>query len=139
MRRLVLILLILPGALGCSQMNVEVDSEHQKPHEKIFPEDMKGRSADYERPKVIEMPPVEYPAEATDLDVSGIVMIKMLIGMDGKVLEASIQQGVHPLVDQAALETARGGRYAPANEFGAATEGSLTVPFRFPPSEVADQ
>ncbi len=135
MRRSILILLLLPVAVGCSQMNVEVDSDRQDPHEKIFPEDMKGRSADYERPKVIEMPPVEYPAEAADLDVSGIVMIKMLIGMDGKVLEAKIQQGVHPLVDEASLKAAREGRYAPANEFGAAADGWLTVPFRYPPPE----
>lgn len=135
MWRSILILLLLPVAVGCSQMNVEVDSDRQEPHEKIFPEDMKGRSADYERPKVIEIAPVEYPAEVVYLDVSGIVMIKVLVGMDGKVLEAKIQQGVHQMVDQAALKAAREGRYAPANEFGAATDGWLTVPFRYPPPE----
>ena len=139
MRRSVLILFFLSTAVGCSQMNVEVDSDRQEPHEKIFPEDMKGRSADYRRPKVIEIPQVEYPTEAADLDVSGIVMIKMPIGMDGQVLEAKVLQGVNPLVDQAALETARRGRYAPANEFGAATDGWLTVPFRYPPPETAEE
>ena len=139
MRRLFLILFLLLTATGCSQMNVEVDSDRQEPHEKIFPEDLKGRSADYERPKVIEMPQVAYPPEVADLEAAGIVMIKMLIGLDGKVLEAKVLQGVHPLVDQAALETARRGRYAPANEFGAATDGWLTVPFRFPPPESAKE
>ena len=138
MWRLLLILLFLATALGCSQMNVEVDSDRQEPHEKIFPEELKGRSADYQRPKVIELPAVVYPTEAANLEASGIVMIRMLIGMDGKVLEAEILQGVHPLVDQAALEAARGGRYAPANENGAATDGRLTVPFRYPPPEVSE-
>ncbi|MEN8006401.1 MAG: energy transducer TonB [Candidatus Krumholzibacteriota bacterium] len=139
MRLPVLILFFLFTAAGCSQMNVEVDSDRQDPHEKIFPDDLKGRSADYERPQVIEMPPVEYPAEAADLEASGMVMIRLLIDRDGKVAEAEVLQGVHPLVDQAALETARGGRYAPANEFGAAAEGWITVPFRYPPPEAAEK
>ena len=128
-----LLLFFLLTAIGCSQVNVEMENDSRPPHEKIFPEDMKGRSPDYERPGVLAISPVEYPAEAADLNVAGIVMVKMLIGMKGEVLEAEIQQGVHPLVDEAALETARGGLYAPANEFGAATEGWLTVPFRYPP------
>jgi TonB family protein len=133
-----LLLFFLLTAIGCSQVNVEMENDSRPPHEKIFPEDMKGRSPDYERPLVVAMPPVDYPAETADLDVAGIVMIKLLIGMKGEVLEAEILQGVHPLVDAVALETARGGRYAPANEFGAATDGWITVPFRYPPPPKAE-
>jgi TonB family protein len=133
-----LLLFFLLTAIGCSQVNVEMENDSRPPHEKIFPEDMKGRSPDYERPRVVVMPPVDYPAETADLDVAGIVMIKLVIGMKGEVLEAEILQGVHPLVDAAALETARGGRYAPATEFGAATDGWITVPFRYPPPPKAE-
>lgn len=130
-----LLLVFLLTAVGCSQVNVEMESDSRPPHEKVFPEDLKGRSADYERPRLLEMPPAEYPAEAADLEVAGIVMVKILIGMDGKVLDAEVVQGLHPLIDEAALAAARGGRYAPANEFGAATDGWITVPFRYPPPE----
>ncbi len=133
MRRPIIGLLILLGATGCSSVNVDVDSDSQPPHEKIFREEMEGRSADYVRPRVLDLPDVEYPVEAADLDLSGMVMIGVLVEFDGQVAEVKVKQGVHPLVDQAALDAARRGRYAPASEFGAATDGWVTVPFRYPP------
>jgi len=133
LRHSIISLLILLVAAGCSNVNVDVDSEHQQPHEKIFPEEMEGRSADYVRPRVLEMPPAEYPAEATELDLAGMVMIRVLVGYDGEVAEAEVRQGLHPVVDQAALEAARRGRYSPASESGVAVDGWVTVPFRYPP------
>lgn len=133
MRRPLIGLFIILAATGCSSVNVDVDSDSQPPHEKIFPEEMEGRSADYVRPRVLDLPQVEYPPEAADLDLSGMVMISVLVAYDGQVAEAKIKQAVHPLVDQAALDAARRGRYAPASEFGAATDGWVTVPFRYPP------
>ncbi len=133
MRRPIIGFLILLAAMGCSNVNVDVDSDSQPSHEKIFPEEMKGRSADYARPRVLDLPQVKYPAEAADLDLTGMVMISVLVGHDGQVVEAKVKQGLHPLVDQAALEAARGGRYAPANESGVAVDGWVTVPFRYPP------
>ena len=133
MRRPMIGLLILLAATGCSSVNVEVDSDNQPPHEKIFREEMEGRSADYVRPRVLELPEVEYPAEVADLDLSGMVLIGVLVEYNGQVAEVKVKQGVHPLVDQAALDAARRGRYAPASEFGAATDGWVTVPFRYPP------
>lgn len=133
MQRPIISLFFLLAAMGCSQMNVEVDSDARQPHEKVFPEEMKGRSADYVRPRVLELPSAEYPPEAADLDLAGMVLIRVLVGLDGQVVEAELLQGMHPVVDQAALEAARRGRYAPASEFGAATDGWVTVPFRYPP------
>ncbi len=133
MHRPMIALLILLAATGCSSVNVDVDSDNQPPHEKIFREEMDGRSADYVRPRVLELPKVEYPAEVADLDLSGMVLIGVLVGIDGQVAEVKVKQGVHPLVDQTALDAARRGRYAPASEFGAATDGWVTVPFRYPP------
>ena len=63
-----------------------------------------------------------------------MVMVRLLIGPEGQVYEAEVVQGLHPTIDQAALVAARGGRYAPATELGNATEGWLTVPFRYPPA-----
>ena len=127
--------LILLTTGGCSSVNVEVSDDSVPPHEKTFREEMEGRAADYKRPSLIEAPLPEYPAEAAALDLSGLVMIKVQVGYDGQVAEAEVVQGLHPLVDAAALEAARGGRYAPATEAGVATEGSVTVPFRYPTGE----
>jgi len=136
MRRPIFSLLILLAAAGCSNVNVDVDSNRREPYEKTFSKEMEGRSADYVRPSVLELLPAEYPAEAADLDLAGLVMVKVLVGYDGQVAEAEIIQGLHPVVDQAALEAARGSRYAPASESGIATDGWLTVPFRYPPDVV---
>ncbi len=133
MHRPMIALLILLAATGCSSVNVDVDSDNQPPHEKFFREEMEGRSADYVRPRVLELPEVGYPAEVADLDLSGMVLIGVLVGIDGQAAEVKVKQGVHPLVDQAALDAARRGNYAPASEFGAATDGWVTVPFRYPP------
>ncbi len=135
-RRPIISLVILLAATGCSNVNVDVDSDRRQPHEKVFRQEMEGRSAEYVRPRVLEMPSAEYPAEAADLNLAGLVMIKVLVGYDGQVAEAEVMQGLHPLVDQAALEAVRGGRYAPASESGIATDGWLTVPFRYPPPVV---
>ncbi len=125
--------LILLGTGGCSNVNVTASDESQPPHEKIFREEMEGRSADFQRPRLIDVPPARYPAEAAALDLSGLMMIRVLVGYDGQVAEAEVMQGLHPAVDAAALEAARGGRYAPATRSGIATDGWLTVPFRYPP------
>ena len=42
------------------------------------------------------------------------------------------------ILTAACLAAARGGTYAPANESGIATEGWVTVPFRYPPQEAAE-
>jgi TonB family protein len=127
------IVLIPLAAGGCSNVNVEAKDESQPPHEQIFREEMEGRSADYTRPRVLELPEVAYPAEAAELDLSGLVMIRVLVGYDGQVAEAEVMQGLHPVVDTAALEAARGGRYAPATQSGIATDDWVTIPFRYPP------
>jgi len=127
------LVMVLLAAGGCSNVNVEATNETQPPHEQIFRKDMEGRSADYTRPRVLELPAAAYPAEAAELDLSGIVMIRVLVGYDGQVAEAEVMQGLHPVVDTAALEAARGGRYAPATESGIATDGWVTIPFRYPP------
>ena len=133
MRREIIGLLILSAAWGCSSVNVDVESDNTPPHEKIFRDEMEGRSVDYVPPRVLELPPAAIPTEAADPDLMGIVMVRVLVGHDGRVIEAEVTQGLNEQVDQAALEAAGGGRYAPATESDIATDGWITIPFRFPP------
>jgi TonB family protein len=118
---------------GCANVNVEATDESVPPHEQTFRKEMEGRSPDYRGPSVLELPEPEYPADLAGQGLDGIVMIRVLVSYDGQVLESEVQQGLQPALDQAALEAARGGKYTPATEAGVATEGWLTVPFRYPP------
>ena len=137
MRKSVVILLALPALVlacgACSNVNVEAKDETVPPHEKTFRDEMEGRSPDYRSPRVVELPEPVYPGGASLEGVEGIMMVRVLVDHDGSVLEAEVQQGLHPELDAAALAAARGGTYAPASESGVATDGWLTVPFRYPP------
>ncbi len=131
-----ILFLILPAiwltAGGCSSVNVEARDESQPPHEKIFREEMEGRAPDSQVPRVVELPEPQYP-EPADPELAGMVMVRVLVGLDGQVYEAEVVQGVDPAIDMAALEAAREGKYAPASESGSAAERWITVPFRYPP------
>ena len=143
MRKSCFILLALPAFIlaggACSNVNVEAKDESVPPHEQTFRKEMEGRSPDYQGPRVVELPEPVYPAEISPQGIEGIMMIRVLVGYDGSVIEAEVQQGLDPGLDQAALEAARGGVYTPATEAGVTTEGWLTVPFRYPPSEGGEQ
>ena len=123
------------AAGACSNVNVEAKDETVPPHEQTFREEMEGRSPDYRGPTVIELPEPDYPTGLAGRGLDGIMMIRVFIGYQGQVYEAEVQQGLHPELDAAALEAARGGTYAPASEAGVAAEGWLTVPFRYPPQQ----
>jgi|GEM_PF-3914232 len=129
------LILILLAAAGCSNVNVEATSEDQLPHEKIFSEDLEGRSPDYQGPRVVKLPDPAYPATLYGQAPSGLILVRVLVGFDGRLEEAEVTQGLQAELDQAALEAARGGTYAPATESGIATEGWVTVPFRYPPDQ----
>lgn len=53
-----------------------------------------------------------YPQIARAARVEGLVRVELLVGPDGAVEQASIVEG-HPMLDQAALDAARGWRFAP--------------------------
>jgi TonB family protein len=134
LRTWIIVLSLAVGGCSSSQVEVDVDSDGRDPHEKIFSEELGPRSGDYEKPKVFYLQPATYGHETLALDVSGIVMVKLLIGATGDVLESEIVQSVHPDVDRSAREAALRGKYRPARLNDVAVEGWLTVPYRFPPA-----
>lgn len=142
MRILVFLIMIVMALLtwaGCSNVNVEAKDESVPPHEQTFRKEMKGRSPDYQGPRVAEIPDPQYPAGLAEQGLEGIIMIRVLVDYDGAVLESEVQQGLHQELDRAALQAARGGSYTPASEAGVTTEGWLTVPFRYPPTAEAEE
>jgi TonB family protein len=133
-RALAIFIVLALAGCGGSQVDVNVDSDGRDRHEKIFDEELGPRAGDYEKAVAFMLQPAAYAPATLALDVRGIVMVKLLIGPDGKVLESQVIQSVHPDVDRAAEEAALRSKYRPARLNDVAVEGTLTVPYRFPPA-----
>jgi TonB family protein len=57
--------------------------------------------------EMVHKEPAEFSVQAQEEYAFGFVSVKAVVGIDGKVLSARVTRGVHPLVDQAALEAAK--------------------------------
>ena len=73
-----------------------------------------------------------YPRQALDMGVEGIVCVKAMIGLDGKVAEAELTKSVNPLLDQEALRVvgAMSG-WTPGSRNGKLMAMETIVPVRF--------
>jgi len=76
----------------------------------------------------------EYPAQANQANVRGAVMLKVLVGTDGKVKNSSVVQG-HPLLDQAAKDAVQQWEFQPYQVNGKPSEFETTVTVNFKPSD----
>lgn len=79
--------------------------------------------------KVYDAAPL-YPAIAQAARVQGIVIIQATIGVDGRVIDATVLRAV-PLLDQAALAAVRQWRYTPTRLNGAPVAVVMTVTVNF--------
>lgn len=66
-----------------------------------------------EAPVLIQLPPPIYPEMARQAEVEGTVVVRVLIGKDGKVADAKVTEGI-PMLNDAALRSARQARFKPA-------------------------
>lgn len=79
--------------------------------------------------KVADATPV-YPAIAQAARVQGVVIIQATIGVDGRVIDASVLRSV-PLLDEAALAAVRQWRYTPTQLNGVPVAVVMTVTVNF--------
>jgi protein TonB len=79
--------------------------------------------------RVFSVAPV-YPAIARQARVQGTVVIQAVIGVDGAVRDAQVQNSV-PLLDQSALDAVRQWRYQPTLLNGVPVSVIMTVSVRF--------
>ena len=79
--------------------------------------------------KVHDATPV-YPAIAQSARVQGVVIIQATIGVDGRVIDASVLRSV-PLLDEAALAAVRQWRYTPTHLNGIPVAVVMTVTVNF--------
>lgn len=80
--------------------------------------------------------PPRYPAEAAEANQAGRVVLKLLVGVDGKVREVVVESSEPTGVfDAAAVDAARGWTLAPAVKDGRPVEGWVRVPVDFKPDD----
>ncbi|MCU0757135.1 MAG: energy transducer TonB [Xanthomonadales bacterium] len=75
-------------------------------------------------------PPI-YPIQAMRRGIEGTVIVQVLVGVDGRVIDTRLQQKVHPLLDRAALQAVQNWQFRPASRNGVAYPDWASVPVRF--------
>ena len=82
---------------------------------------------------------LNYPAEAAEAGIEGRVVVTFHISAEGVLGDVELVRGVHPLLDEAALQVVRGieARFIPACENGRNVASSYTLPiqFKLPPEK----
>jgi TonB family protein len=82
-------------------------------------------------PTVLKAVEAEYPIEALNRRLEGTVVYRVQVDARGKMVRSTLEQGVHPLLDRAALDALERTRFSPARRGGLPVEGELLVPFTF--------
>ncbi len=72
----------------------------------------------------------EYPQEAREMGLEGIVIMETTIDTEGRVVDVQVLRGLHPLLDEAAVASAMQWLYTPVMLDGEPVE-SLTVTVQF--------
>lgn len=83
-------------------------------------------------PRILERVPPQWPQEARDAGVVGMVIVQADVSADGTVRDARVLRGV-PLLDAAALNAVRRWRFEPAGAEGRPDPVTVTVAVPFPP------
>jgi TonB family protein len=81
-------------------------------------------------PEAIEKVPPQYPTQARIDGVSGTVMVIALIGTQGLVIDAFVQDSI-PELDRAAMEAVRQWRFKPASTGGKPLAVWVAIPVKF--------
>ena len=75
---------------------------------------------------------VKYPKYAKEIGIEGTVKVHFVIDKKGKVSEAHVHQGVHPVLDQEAVRVVlKSPKWKPAKKDGRPVKVSYTIPVVF--------
>jgi periplasmic protein TonB len=72
-----------------------------------------------------------YPEEAVRDSVQGTVIIRVLVNEEGGVDHVAVEKGVHPKLDQAALDAARKVSFNPAKVGQKTVKTKMMLPVKF--------
>ena len=75
---------------------------------------------------------VKYPKYAKEAGIEGTVLVHFVIGTNGKISEAHVHQGVHPVLDEEAVRVVlKSPKWKPAKKDGSPVKVSYTMPVAF--------
>ena len=72
-----------------------------------------------------------YPDEARRLNLTGTVVVEVEVRSDGTVGTLKTLRGVHPILDDAALEAVRGLKFEPSMVNGTPVAARMSIPIKF--------
>ena len=90
-----------------------------------------GFVASSTNPQITYWAKPKYPEVARMAQVEGTVVVKVLVGPDGTVLQAQVIQSVHPLVNKAAIEAAYKCKFIPGKQRNIPVKAWMALPFNF--------
>lgn len=82
-------------------------------------------------PTLISRAKPDYPEIARRAGLEGTVLVHVLVGPNGRVRAVDVIQGVHPLLDKAAVAAAMKCRFEPARQREVPVRAWMAMPFRF--------
>jgi len=74
---------------------------------------------------------VQYPEIAYESGVEGRVLVQFVVNANGNVEEATVERGVHELLDDEALRVVRATEFTPGRTNGQAVPVKMTLPITF--------
>ncbi|NBC86556.1 MAG: TonB family protein, partial [Bacteroidetes bacterium] len=78
---------------------------------------------------------VRYPEIAYESGVEGRVLVQFVVNANGNVEEATVERGVHELLDDEALRVVRATEFTPGRTNGQAVPVKMTLPITFQRAE----
>ncbi len=82
-------------------------------------------------PKILHWEAPEYHEVARRAGIEGTVIVKVLVSECGDVMQTEILNGVHQMLDDAALAAAATCRFSPGRVGGVPTKAYMALPFNF--------
>ena len=90
-----------------------------------------GFVASSENPRITFWAKPKYPEIARKAMMEGTVIVKVLVGPSGAVLDAQILQGANPLLNKEALAAARKCKFIPGKQRNIPVKAWMALPFNF--------
>lgn len=87
----------------------------------------------YQGPRIVKKVDPGYPLEALNRNLIGTVIYRVKLDAEGRLVQTILEQGVHPILDQAALAAVEKTRFLPATQDGKPVPSEITMEFPFAP------
>ncbi len=82
-------------------------------------------------PRIVKSVKPEYPERARQKRIEGTVVYRATIGPRGKLVQAVLEKGVDPMLDEAALVALEQMLFVPGTRYGRPVQAEISVPFTF--------